>query len=112
MNDGPPPDSRRFQRRIEDFVCAQCGREVTGSGYTNHCPHCLWSRHVDVLPGDRANSCEGMMEPVAVEERKGERRLVHRCTRCGEIRANRVAENDSFEAVLEVVRRATLPPRR
>jgi hypothetical protein len=44
---------RRFQRTIEDFECERCRMLVTGSGFTNHCPACLWSKHVDVHPGDR-----------------------------------------------------------
>ncbi|MEK7158524.1 MAG: RNHCP domain-containing protein, partial [Patescibacteria group bacterium] len=46
--------SRTFQRRVEDFTCESCGAQVTGDGYTNHCPQCLVSKHVDVYPGDRA----------------------------------------------------------
>src|SRR3989338_8156335 len=45
--------SRRFQRTKEDFTCERCGFFVRGSGYTNHCPQCLWSKHVDVNPGNR-----------------------------------------------------------
>ena len=60
------PPTRRFARTVEDFVCEKCGTQVEGDGYTNHCPHCLWSRHVDVNPGDRKATCKGMMEPVAV----------------------------------------------
>ena len=56
-----------FQRRIENFVCENCGYEVAGTGYTNHCPKCLWSKHVDIHPGDRSAACGGMMEPIRVE---------------------------------------------
>ncbi|HLL91284.1 MAG TPA: RNHCP domain-containing protein, partial [Tepidisphaeraceae bacterium] len=64
----PAPDDAtpRFTRQVEDFTCGHCGRSVRGNGYTNHCPGCLWSRHVDVNPGDRAAACGGLMEPVAV----------------------------------------------
>ena len=58
---------KRFNRRIEDFTCEHCGTEVHGNGYTNHCPNCLWSKHVDINPGDRAADCGGLMEPIAVE---------------------------------------------
>ncbi|MFN2146641.1 MAG: RNHCP domain-containing protein, partial [Anaerolineales bacterium] len=36
----------KFQRRIEYFICEHCGAEVSGVGFTNHCPVCLWSKHV------------------------------------------------------------------
>jgi len=60
---------KKFQRQKEDFVCGECGTTVSGTGYTNHCPQCLWSMHVDVNPGDRAAACGGMMEPKKVEKK-------------------------------------------
>ncbi|HQY53570.1 MAG TPA: RNHCP domain-containing protein [Ignavibacteria bacterium] len=37
---------RKFQKRTEDFTCGNCGCKVTGDGYTNHCPECLYRMHV------------------------------------------------------------------
>jgi Zn finger protein HypA/HybF involved in hydrogenase expression len=48
-----------FKRTIEDFTCEHCGEQVTGNGFTNHCPQCLWSKHVDIDPGDRLALCGG-----------------------------------------------------
>jgi hypothetical protein len=93
-------DSRRFQRRIESFTCLHCGATIHGDGYTNHCPHCLWSRHVDVNPGDRAAPCKGPMEPIAYEVKGGETVLLHRCATCRFERRNRTAPDDSLEAIL------------
>jgi hypothetical protein len=59
--------AKKFTRRIEDFLCGNCGATVTGDGYTNHCPACLWSQHVDINPGDRAAACGALMRPSAVE---------------------------------------------
>ncbi|HYC79501.1 MAG TPA: RNHCP domain-containing protein, partial [Candidatus Binatia bacterium] len=53
-----------FQRTPENFVCENCGTKVSGNGYTNHCPNCLYSKHVDNNPGDRLNKCHGLMEPI------------------------------------------------
>jgi len=89
----------RFRRTIENFECAHCGAAVTGDGYTNHCPLCLWSAHVDVIPGDRANPCGGLMEPVAILYEHDAFRIVHRCTVCGAQHPNRVHEHDDPEAV-------------
>ena len=58
---------KKFQKRVEDFCCENCGTEVTGNGYTNHCPKCLYSKHVDINPGDRLNSCGSMMKPTNIE---------------------------------------------
>lgn len=79
----------------DGFRCAQCGADVppvTNGSYRNHCPYCLYSMHRDEAPGDRASSCGGLMEPVAlVYSRKGYQ-IVHRCTKCGAERRNRPAE--------------------
>ena len=98
---------RQFQRRREDFVCEHCGVEVHGNGYTNHCPHCLYSKHVDVNPGDREETCGGLMEPVSLEQKDGQYILVHQCQKCGFERRNKVCEEDDFEAVLSLARRQT-----
>jgi hypothetical protein len=93
-------------------VCGHCGVDVSldapGTSHRNHCPSCLWSRHLDRnVPGDRKADCPGGMEPIAVTIR-GERRwmLIHRCTRCGRLRMNRTAADDN---VLLLMQLAALP---
>ncbi len=89
------PEQKRFTKNDSGFVCSHCGRQVQPLGYTsrNHCPFCLWSLHVDVLPGDRANPCQGAMEPIRVEpDRKRGYIVIHRCTKCGAIVRNRAAQ--------------------
>ena len=73
--------TKKFQRTKEDFTCEKCNLVVNGSGYTNHCPRCLWSKHVDVNPGDRQATCQGFMEPMGVELKGGEYTILHRCYR-------------------------------
>jgi hypothetical protein len=85
---------RKFQRKIEDFVCEQCGRAVTGDGYTNHCPDCLYSKHVDVAPGDRAAECGGLMRPIGSELKGGAYFVLQECVHCGFRRKNRVAPDE------------------
>jgi hypothetical protein len=92
-----------FKRTIEDFVCGHCGENVTGSGFTNHCPHCLWSKHVDITPGDRASDCNGMMEPIKVEIEKGEPTITHRCVICRYEKRNRTAQNDSENEIIRLL---------
>jgi rubrerythrin len=89
-----------FTRRREDFTCLRCGTLVRGSGYTNHCPQCLWSQHVDVNPGDRTAECGGAMEPIGALPVSGEIVVVQRCLRCGHTRRNRAAPNDDRHALL------------
>jgi RNHCP domain-containing protein len=82
---------------------------LTNGSYRNHCPRCLYSRHVDEVPGDRASGCGGLMRPVAlrVGTAKG-MQLVHRCERCGARRVNRVARDTDAPDDLAAVLR--LPP--
>lgn len=90
----------KFTRTKEDFICRHCGAKVLGNGYTNHCPECLWSKHVDVNPGDRSNVCGGMMKPLSVEMEHGEYVLIHRCQTCGKAKRNKALKTDSFEALI------------
>ncbi len=95
-----------FQRRVEDFVCEHCGTFVHGDGYTNHCPECLWSKHVDISPGDRAESCGGMMEPVRIEGSTPLYRIVHKCTVCGIERRIDISRKDNMETLLAISARS------
>ena len=96
---------KKFQRVIEDFVCGHCGTAVQGNGYTNHCPRCLWSKHVDVYPGDRAAVCGGLMEPIAIEGSTPAYRVVHRCRKCSFVHRNSIQEEDDQEAVIVLATR-------
>ena len=93
---------RKFQRKKENFVCEHCGAQVIGTGYTNHCPRCLWSKHVDVNPGDRANICGGMMRPIGVEIKRGGYIILHKCEKCGQTKKNKSTPLDDFEDILKL----------
>jgi predicted Zn-ribbon and HTH transcriptional regulator len=96
--------SKQFQRTIEDFVCENCGFAVKGNGYTNHCPKCLWSKHVDINPGDRAEECGGLMKPVGVIK-KGETYSVNQqCQKCGFERQNKILPEDDFDKLVEITK--------
>lgn len=95
-------DVPKFQRTIEDFVCEHCGASVVGDGYTNHCPRCLWGKHVDINPGDRANLCQGMMKPMSVIKTKGDFSLVHKCIKCGFEIKNKISKDDDFSEVVRI----------
>ena len=96
----------RFITINEGFTCEHCGRAVTPhprGSCRNHCPFCLWSKHVDgEVPGDRASSCQGLMEPVGVVTKRGEQSLVQECTQCGHRRLNKVAFDDAEEVLVKV----------
>jgi hypothetical protein len=95
---------KKFTRTIEDFACGHCGKKVKGNGYTNHCPGCLWSRHVDINPGDRQHGCGGLMKPIAVEIDHGGYILIHKCQKCGLQKRNKTVKEDSFETILALTK--------
>jgi hypothetical protein len=99
------------------FRCGHCGADVThhapGTAHRNHCPNCLWSRHLDdARPGDRAADCGALMEPIAITVRgDGEWILVHRCTGCDQLHLNRTAGDDDPLMLLRLaVRPLAQPP--
>jgi hypothetical protein len=114
------PRGRHANERVEHlaatFRCAHCRMDVAtsapGTQHRNHCPFCLWSRHVDDDPGDRAADCRAAMEPIAMTVRgDGEWVLIHRCTGCGVLHANRIAGDDNPLLLLRVaVRPLAQPP--
>ena len=87
------------------FKCAHCGKEVSPLGYTSrdHCPYCLHSIHIDIIPGDRANDCLGTLKPIAIENnpKKGYV-IVYKCSKCSEVKRNKSADDDDFGVMLEV----------
>ena len=94
--------SRAARQGTESFKCGHCrafiGPTIGGGRHRNHCPLCLYSRHVDDRrPGDRAGACRSLMAPVARFDRPGgEPTLVHRCLGCGFERHNRLAADDNI----------------
>jgi hypothetical protein len=93
-------DRKNFIRQKEDFVCENCGQKNMGTGYTNHCSECLFSKHVDNIPGDRANSCGGMMEPVSITLKGGlPDKIVQRCLKCGHEHRNKIDDTDNLDVL-------------
>lgn len=100
-------------RSIENagFICLNCSKQVkklSNGGYRNHCPFCLYSLHMDNHPGDRANECHGLMVPTGLtyKSKKGWQ-LIHRCSKCGNQVANKVAidtvEPDDYRKLSEII---------
>jgi len=110
--------SRPHATAFGDFQCAHCGHIVScahwlsGVNNRNHCPYCLWSRHLDLYAaGDRLSACKAQMGPLALTSKhsrnkyrcgRGELMLVHLCTDCGEVSLNRIAADDDAGTLLEV----------
>ena len=96
---------KQFTMRDEEFICENCGNKVPKLGYScrNHCPVCLYSKHVDVNPGDRAESCHGLLEPIGLEinNKKGYV-IISKCKKCGAIRRNKAAEDDNMDLIIKL----------
>jgi DNA-directed RNA polymerase subunit RPC12/RpoP len=101
-----------------DFRCAHCGQFVSADALLagvynrNHCPYCLWSRHMDWRkPGDRLAACKSPMRPIglsvkrsrnkyAADDKTGELMLIHLCADCGKVSINRLAADDDCQTLL------------
>ena len=93
---------KKFTKKVENFICENCGKSVMGNGYTNHCPFCLYSKHVDINPGDRSCTCGGLMKPIEIQQKNGEFVILHNCIKCGFERKNKVQENDDINKIIEI----------
>jgi hypothetical protein len=111
-----------------DFKCAYCGVVVcaehllSGVNNRNHCPYCLWSRHLDLYAaGDRLSACKGSMRPVGLTMKHsrnkyaaggGELMLVHECIECGCLSINRIAADDDARNLFDVFSASSALPAR
>jgi hypothetical protein len=103
----------------QGFVCRHCGLyvlcdpHIAGVQNRNHCPSCLWSRHLDALSaGDRLAGCRAVMQPIGLTTKRGRNKyasecdgelmLIHQCTVCAKIVMNRIAADDVGAAIFEV----------
>jgi len=94
---------KKFQRKIEDFICKNCKAKVHGNGYTDHCPYCLYSLHVDINPGDRRAKCSGLMEPIGVEIKSQKYIINYKCQKCGYQHRIKAANNDNKEEIIKLM---------
>ena len=92
-----------FIKKTENFVCEKCGEENIGNGFTNHCRNCLWSKHVDIDPGDRLAACGGLMEPIEARIKNKELAVQHRCNKCGFLRWCVLSKGDNKTIIPELM---------
>jgi hypothetical protein len=102
-----------------DFKCMHCRHHVvqtpflSGVQNRNHCPYCLWSKHVDLhQSGDRLAACKSNMRPVGLALKKsrkkyraenaGELMLIHQCEGCGKVSINRIAADDLTDRLYDI----------
>lgn len=95
---------KKFYKSDENFICENCGKEVEKLSYTSrdHCPYCLYSKHVDINPGDRMNTCKGLLEPIGIEKFKDTYKIIYKCKKCGETHKNIIATDDNMDLIIEL----------
>lgn len=96
---------KKFSKNDCGFKCENCGAMVDKLGYTSrdHCSNCLVSKHVDINPGDRLNTCKGLLIPVSIRLLKDGYQINYQCEKCGELHNNKSASDDNFETILQVM---------
>lgn len=95
---------KKFNMIDDSFVCEYCGKQVNKLEYSarDHCPHCLYSKHVDINPGDRANECRGLLMPIGIEKFKNTYKIIYKCNKCNIIHKNIVAIDDDMNKIIEL----------
>ena len=95
---------KKFNMIDECFICQNCGEQVNKLNYTarDHCPHCLYSKHVDVMPGDRANTCLGLMKPIGIEKYKNTYKIIYKCSKCNQLHKNIMATDDNYDLIVKL----------
>ena len=95
---------KKFHELDEGFICENCHQKVFPLGYTSrdHCPYCLYSKHVDINPGDRMNECKGLLKPIGIEKYKDTYKILYQCTKCKETHKNILAKDDSMEEMIKI----------
>lgn len=88
----------------EEFICENCNQKVNKLKYSarDHCPFCLYSKHVDINPGDRENECKGLLEPIDIEKFKQTYKIIYKCQKCGQQHKNIKADDDDLNKIIEL----------
>lgn len=95
---------KKFNMIDEEFTCDNCHKKVPKLNYTarDHCPYCLYSKHLDINPGDRQNTCKGLLEPIQIEKYKNTYKIIYKCTKCNQYHKNIIANDDNFEKIISL----------
>ncbi|MFA5933376.1 MAG: RNHCP domain-containing protein [Microgenomates group bacterium] len=105
--------------KSDDFECINCYKKISasaiGTANRNHCPDCLYSKHVDFCsPGDRKATCQQKMKPIGLtfknegkdkygNDKHGEIMIIHQCLGCNRISINRIAGDDDPQSIFDIL---------
>jgi DNA-directed RNA polymerase subunit RPC12/RpoP len=90
-----------FKMINESFICENCGKTIDkhpeGSA-RNHCPFCLYSKHLDKdFPWDRLSECNWLMKPIDIDYKKNKWNMIkHKCSICSKEILNKISPDDDF----------------
>jgi len=101
---------KKFTMINEWFSCENCWEKITkhptGSA-RNHCPFCLYSKHLDEkYPWDRLSECFWIMNPVWIDFKKNKWDMIkHKCIKCWKEILNQKAPDDNFLDLVKKINR-------
>lgn len=95
---------KKFQENDQAFICEHCNKNVPILKYSSrdHCPFCLYSKHVDINPGDRINKCLGMLIPIDIEKFKNTYKIIYKCEKCHQLHKNIIAKDDNINTIISL----------
>ena len=95
---------KQFTKLDEEFICENCKQKIGKLNYTtrDHCNHCLYSKHLDINPGDRQNTCKGLLKPIGIEKFKNTYKIIYKCEKCNKIHKNIMANDDNMDLIIEL----------
>lgn len=95
---------KQFNMIDEAFICENCNAKVEPLKYSarDHCPHCLCSKHVDINPGDRANNCKGILDPIGIGKFKDTYKIIYKCRNCKQEHKNIIAKDDDMDMIIKI----------
>lgn len=93
-----------FNELDEQFICEKCGFNVGKLVYScrDHCPNCLYSKHVDKNPGDRNNKCQGLLKPIGIEKYRDTFKIIYKCEKCNKEHKNIMAKDDNINILINL----------
>jgi len=58
---------------------------------------------VDIVPGDRASNCEGLMTPIRINLQGGQMQsIIFKCIKCGYEGKNKIANDDDRKVLMQI----------